>query len=403
MILIRSLSIFLKLSALCLLYSLSTFTLAQPLLNDRCPPSFEKNNQDLCELRTLYDFYLSPPEHGGFRVNLPPLKKHYSAQQIDLGRYLFFDPALSGSGEMSCATCHQLEKSLADGQALSIATPNKENPDEFLVRSTPTLWNIAFHQRFMWDGRAEDLQLQAELPLFSKVEMANTPEQLVETLNAIPAYIVFFEQAYQQKATVKNITHALAAFQTSLISLNSRYDRYVHGDQSALSQQEIRGYNAFRGFVGRCTQCHIPPLFTDSEMAVIGAPDGKKPNGKQMLFDQGAGALTDDPFLMGAFRVPTLRNITKTDPYFHAGQFSNLKQVLKFYNNTRGHMAAEPEKLKLHWHIHMTEGGKLSPQNEDDIVAFLSALEDETMLPQKPELPKKLKLPQKTESISSEQ
>lgn len=352
----------------------------QPALNTKCPPSFEKSTEGQCELRSLYDFYLSPPDHGGFRVNLPDLPHTYTPEQMDLGRYLFFDPALSGSGEMSCATCHQLKNSLADGRALSIAS----DANKTLTRSTPTLWNVAFLQRFMWDGRSEDLHEQAQLPLFSPDEMANTPENLVNTIATIPAYQTYFQQAYDDQATLENITHALAAFQTSLISLNSRYDRYVHGDQNALSEKEIRGYNTFRGFVGRCSQCHIPPLFTDGELAVVGAPDGQRDNGEVLPFDAGAGSLSDDPFLFGAFRVPTLRNITKTAPYFHSGQFSNLKQVMEFYNNTRGHMANKEHKLNIHWHIHMTSGGKLSKQDEDDVVAFLNALEDETLLPQVP-------------------
>lgn len=367
-----------------LIIGASILVFADEQLSDQCPANFEKNKSDICELRTLYDFYLSPPDHGGFRVNLPPLKHQYTAQQMDLGRYLFFDPALSLNGDMSCASCHQLENSLADGRALSIAHGHNKNPEKVLNRSTPTLWNVAFLKRFMWDGRSEDLQQQAQLPLFSAVEMANTPENLIRTITAIPAYAEFFQQAYGEAPTVENISHALAAFQTSLVSLNSRYDRYVHGDQDALSETEIRGYNVFRGFVGRCSQCHIPPLFTDGELAVIGAPNGYKNNGESLPFDPGAGTLTSDPSFYGAFRVPTLRNITKTAPYFHAGQFSDLNEVVSFYNNTRGHMAQSPKALKLHWHIHMTAGAKLSQQNEDDLVAFLSSLEDETRLPKIP-------------------
>jgi len=348
-------------------------------LRKQCPPSFQKTVQNKCELVSLYDFYDSPKEHGGFRVELPKLKHSYTPQQIDLGKKLFFDPVLSKNQDMSCASCHQLEKGLADGLARSISAKDKNGKHGKLNRGTPSLWNIAFHTRFMWDGRSNSLQTQAKLPLFSEIEMGNTPENLKATLNGIPAYVDLFSQAYGEKPGVDNTAHALAAFETSLISLNSRYDRYVHGDENALTEQESRGHNAFRGFVGRCSQCHMPPLFTDGELAVIGSPQPQ-----DVPLDKGAGDWSNDPFLLGAFRVPTLRNITRTGPYFHAGQFDSLAQVLDFYNDTRGHQAPPQLSLKLHWHIHMTAGGKLSKQDEADIVAFLASLEDEKLLPQKP-------------------
>lgn len=348
-------------------------------LNEQCPASFMKTAIGTCELASLYNLYDSPKGHGGFRVKLPRLKQIFTPQQIDLGRYLFFDPVLSEKQDLSCASCHQLGKSLSDGRARSISASNSEGKRGQLNRGTPTLWNVAFNQRFMWDGRANDLSEQAMLPLFSVNEMANTPKVLEQTLNAIPEYVALFQQAYGDKPSVKNTSHALAAFQTSLVSLNSRYDRYVHGDKSALSEQELRGHNAFRGFVGRCSQCHIPPLFTDSELAVVGSP---KTVG--LAADEGAGEWSDDPLLLGAFKVPTLRNITKTAPYFHAGQFNTLNEVVSFYNNTRGHKAPKELPLKLHWHIHMTSGSKLTTDNEHDIVAFLSSLEDEKLLPIKP-------------------
>lgn len=362
-------------------------------LNQDCPPSFEKIKSGLCEFRSLYDLYDSPDEHGGFRVNLPELKKAYTPQQIDLGRYLFFDPLLSKNEDLSCASCHQLEKSLSDGRKRSVSATDVNGQRGELTRSTPTLWNITFHRQFMWDGRADSLVHQASIPLFSEIEMGNTPENLVNRLNENEKYVDWFNQAFSEKPNVENTSQALAAFQTSLISLNSRYDRYVHGDKNALNQQEIRGYNAFRGFVGRCSQCHVPPLFTDGELAVIGSPqaEGLPP-------DEGAMSWTKNENQLSAFRVPTLRNIALTAPYFHAGQFETLSEVLDFYNNTRGHMAPKGQKLKIHWHIHMTSSSKLSPQDEQDIVSFLSTLTDETLMPIKPKsVPSAIKI-QKTKA-----
>lgn len=348
-------------------------------LSSNCPPTFEKLDDGTCQLRTLYDFYDSPPQHGGVRAELPKLKHRYTPEQIDLGRYLFFDPILSVNQDMSCASCHQLDKSFTDGRKRSLGVVVAGERKE-LHRSTPSLWNVAFLKQFMWDGRSDDLETQAELPLLAADEMGNTREGVTSAVHQSAVYRTLFKAAFDHRPTFENINIALAAFQSSLVSLNSRYDRYAHGDNAALSPKEIRGYNAFRGFVARCSQCHVPPLFTDSEMAVIGAPEND-----QQYADPGAGELSDDPFLMGAFRVPTLRNITKTAPYFHSGQFENLHDTVRFYNNTRGHVAPESQDLKIHWHIHMTKGPKLNERNIDDIVAFLHTLEDERNLPESPQ------------------
>jgi cytochrome c peroxidase len=345
-------------------------------LSKQCPPSFELLADGKCKLRTLYDFNDSPVDHGGVKVRLPDLEAIYTPQQIDLGRRLFFDPLLSGNKDLSCASCHQPAKGFADGRGRGLGARRPEGSRTELPRSVPTLWNVAFLKRLMWDGRADTLEKQALLPLFNPDEMANKADQLQADLVSIPAYATLFQQAFDAPPTLGNLARALAAFQTSLVSFNSRYDRYAYGDASALSDQEIRGYNTFRGFVARCSQCHIPPLFTDSELSVIGSPS--LPGAAR---DLGAGSLSPDPNLQGAFRVPTLRNISLTAPYFHAGQFNTLEEVVHFYNDNRGHAAPAGEKLKIHWHIHMTRGPELSKQEEQDIVAFLATLEDQSMTP----------------------
>lgn len=349
-------------------------------LSDRCPPRFELTENGTCEFRSLYDFYGTEEDHGGVRARLPSLDKAFTPQQIDLGRYLFFDPILSVDKDLSCASCHQPDKGFADGRGRSLGKRLGAGGRLLLDRGAPTLWNAGFLSRLMADGRAATLEEQALLPLLSDKEMGNSIGQIEHSLSSNAEYARLFRDAFGGPPSIDRVASALSAFQSSLVSFSSRYDRYAHGDSEALSAEEIRGYNHFRGFVGRCSQCHIPPLFTDSELAVIGSPalPGHRP-------DPGAGAVSDDPFLMGAFRVPTLRNVTKTAPYFHAGQFANLHQVVNFYNNTRGHAAPPELDLRLHWHIHMTDGAKLTDQDERDIVAFLHALEDESTMPAIPD------------------
>lgn len=137
--------------------------------------------------------------------------------------------------------------------------------------------------------------------------------------------------------------------------------------------------NVFRGFVARCSQCHTPPLFTNHELAVVGSPPAPG-----LGIDAGAGALNGDPLLRGAFKVPTLRNITRSGPpYFHAGQFATLREAVDFYNARRGHALPRGEKQAIHWHVHMMER-KLDRRDVDAIVAFLGALEDESLRPEVP-------------------
>ena len=347
-------------------------------LTHECPPSFELVEDGTCALRTLYDLYDSPDGHGGFKAKLPSTKldRRFTPQQIDLGRYLFFDPILSTNKDMACASCHQPNNGLADGHGQSLGAMHGDGSRAQLTRGAPTLWNVAYLKRLMLDGRFDNLIQQAGGPLFAPDEMGNDPKRLVSDVTGSSDYLRLFDEAFGQKPSVENISTALAAFESSLVSFNSRYDRYVHGQHDALSEQEVRGYNTFRGFVARCSQCHIPPLFTDSELAVIGSP-----NAKGQPFDKGAGAFSTDKAMLGAYRVPTLRNISRTAPYFHAGQFKTLEDTAAFYNDTRGHAAPAGVDLKIHWHVHMTDGPKLSDKDVEAIAAFLMALEDETMLP----------------------
>lgn len=368
-----------KTSILTLLISHFSVLSTEFTLDDSCPPSFELLEGGSCRLVSLYQFYTSADDHGGVRVPLPTMMKTYTANQISLGKFLFFDSILSVNKDMSCASCHQPNQGFSDGKKRSLGHKKGAARIE-LNRSAPSLWNVGFLDKLMWDGKDKNLEKQALSPLLNRHEMAMVEEVLVERLVNSKAYSTLFQQVYGQSPSIDNLATSLAAFQSSLISLNSRYDRYAHGDELALNDQEIKGLNAFRGFVGRCSQCHMPPLFTDMQMAVVGAP--KNDLG---FADPGMGGLIKDASLVGAFKVPTLRNITKSAPYFHSGQFDTLKEVVSFYNDNRGHEAPSEQKLNIHWHIHMTKGPALSKQDVKNIVAFLHTLEDETNLPRIPE------------------
>lgn len=341
-------------------------------LATQCPPSFEKTGAGVCRLRTLYEFYNSVQGHGvgGTQTSLPGHRDGFTPEQIDLGRYLFFDPVLSGDGTLSCASCHHPDKGFTDNLPRAVGVGDRQAP-----RAAPTLWNVAFLKSFNWDARAHSLEEQVLGPLYSDVEMGNNPQQLLQSLNAIAAYRSLFAQAFpgQDVISLDQLYTALAAFQASLVSLNSRYDRYVHGYHDALTPREIEGMNVFRSFVARCAECHMPPLFTTQQVAVIGAPE---PEG--LPLDVGAEKTFNAPKLKAGFKVPTLRNIALTAPYMHSGVFDNLRDASEFYNKGRGHAVPEGVELHLHWHITSPD---LTDDEVDRLVDFMGALTDESLKP----------------------
>lgn len=349
-----------------------------------CPPSFELVGKQ-CKLVNLYQQYDSLHDKGvgGTKTALPAARDGFSPQQIDLGRFLFFDPLLSANKQQACASCHQPDKGFTDGKAVSTGAFGHQGK-----RSAPTLWNVGFLQKLFWDGRSPDLEQQAVGPLFAPDEMANTPEQLLHDLNANAVYPRLFAEAFANKGPIDlpQVVSALAAFQSSLISLNSRYDHYAHGFHQALNETEIKGMNVFRSFVARCAECHTPPLFTNQQIAVIGVPE---PEGKP--FDAGAGTSAETAKLRGGFKVPTLRNVALTAPYMHSGRFASLEEAAEFYSKGRGHAVPKGEKLLLHWHIWEP---KLSAEENQQIAAFLQTLTDQSLTPQLPQqLPSGLPLP----------
>lgn len=348
-------------------------------LNCHCPPGFKLNEDNKCISQNLYLQYDSSNNVGvgGLQTGLPKVRDGFTPQEIDLGRYLFFDPVLSFDGSMSCATCHAPAKGFSDGLPTSIGNHNLK-----LDRGAPTLWNVAYLSRLFWDGRANSLEEQLEGSLFSEEEMANTPENLLKTLNGIDNYRHLFAEAYPQRdeneaINLKEIARALSAFQTSLISLNSKYDHYVHGYHDALNSNEIEGMNVFRSFVARCAECHTPPLFTNQQFAVIGTPE---PDG--LPLDPGAEVPFNDKTLRGAFKVPSLRNIENTGPYMHSGKFATLRETVEFYTKGRGHAVPEGEDLRIHWHIWEPN---LTDYELDRLVDFLKTLTDESFMPKIPD------------------
>jgi cytochrome c peroxidase len=345
-----------------------------------CPPGFELTDDNQCKLRTPYQQYESGKGDdagvGGLKTALPKVRDGFTPQQIDLGRFLFFDPALSKDGSVSCATCHNPNKGFSDGLKTSVGVNHTS-----LKRAAPSLWNVAFYKKLFWDARATSLEDQMTGPLYSPEEMGTTREQLLKTLNQIETYKELFQQAFpakeEDKIELPEVYTAIAAFESSLISLNSRYDQYAHGYHEALNKQEIEGLNIFRSFVARCAECHTPPLFTNQQVAVIGLAE---PDGRPR--DVGAEKTFNDTTLRAAFKVPSLRNADRTAPYTHSGRFNTVREMIEFYTKGRGHEVKANEHLRIHWHIWEPN---LTNNEMDRLVDFIKTLTDESFKPRTPE------------------
>src|SRR6478609_2649375 len=186
-----------------------------------CPPGFELTDDNQCKLRTPYQQYESGKGDdagvGGLKTALPKVRDGFTPQQIDLGRFLFFDPVLSKDGTVSCATCHNPDKGFSDGLKTSVGINHTS-----LKRAAPSLWNVAFYKKLFWDARATSLEDQMTGPLYSAEEMGTSKEELLQTLNDIESYQGLFQQAFPSKESDKielnDIYTAITAFESSLIS-----------------------------------------------------------------------------------------------------------------------------------------------------------------------------------------
>lgn len=288
--------------------------------------------------------------------------------RITLGKTLFFDPRLSGDGNMSCATCHNPVFGWSD--ALPTARGNKS---KVLDRATPTVINTAFNSIQMWDGRKKSLEDQAMGPMEATVEMNMNIPKLLSFLNSNPDYQNLFNKAYPgKKIDEKTISKAIASYERTVISNNSPFDQWVKGNAKAMTAQQIDGFKLFVG-KANCVDCHSAPNFTDDGFHNIGLASFGKGNP-----DMGRYLQRPVKILKGAFKTPTLRDINQTAPYFHDGSAQTLREVVKFYSKGGVHTTnLSPSMQKL----------ELSEAEIDSLVAFLNALTSPYKAVTLPQLP----------------
>lgn len=281
-----------------------------------------------------------------------PATNPYSEAKAELGRMLFFDPILSGSGTRSCATCHNPSLSWGDGLPRAVG----ENQRALAFRS-PTLINVAWVALPGWFGKFRDLESVAFTPMLSPKLMNVKEEDLVRNLSSIPGYRRLFAAAFPD-GTInrRNIEFAIATFQRTIVSGPAPFDRWVKGDESAMSEQAKRGFDLFRTKAA-CAECHKGWNFSDAAFYDIGSAV-KDDIGRAKLFPKSTK-------LRYAFKTPTLRDVARRGPYMHDGSEKNLESVIELYD--RGGIK-RPSRSEL------IKPLKLTKQEKSDVIAFLHSL-----------------------------
>jgi cytochrome c peroxidase len=298
-------------------------------------------------------------------VPIPP-DNPSTPEKVALGKLLFFDPRLSGGNRIACASCHQPAKGLSDGLPRSMGASGE------LSRNAMTLWNVAYMHALHSDGNRATLEDQVDKAIPGPAMGKPYPALLAE-LGAIPQYRERFQRAFPDGITEGNIAKAIAAFERTLLTFDSPYDRYRAGDKGALSGEQKQGMALFFSPRTGCSSCHVAPLFTDNAWHNLGVPQaGPK------AVDNGRADVTHDPADTGAFKTLTLRNVALTGPYMHDGVFGTLDQVVAFYAGGGG---PSPHKSPLMKPL------DLSPSEQKALVAFLEALTDPTAKVTPPGLP----------------
>lgn len=290
----------------------------------------------------VYDFHDNPVTAAGFA----------------LGRQLFYDPRLSRDGTIACASCHQQFAAFAHyDHPVSHGIRNQNGK-----RNAPGLFNLAWQPQLMWDGSAHHLELQPLGPIANPVEMDQSLPELLTKLRADAEYPVRFAAAFgTPDIDSQRLLRALAQFTGTLVSADSRYDRYRNGDGDALSVTEQAGLASFRA---HCASCHVEPLLSDFSYRGNGL-DAVSP-------DAGRAVVTGRDQDRGHFRVPSLRNLGLTPPYMHDGRFDTLEQVVEHYR----HGIADSEALDpaLRGGIAIDDGER------DALLAFLRTLDDPALV-----------------------
>lgn len=332
------------------------------------PPAAAGERPTFEELDAANPVHPVPGRLLGHEFAVADLPDAPDPEKARLGRFLFFDRRLSADGSISCATCHRPEHAFSEPTPVSTGIRGQQG-----TRKAPSFVNAAyaFYPETFWDGRATGLEDQAIGPMANAIEMGNRHDVVVSTIARIEGYRPFFERAFgDPEVTLERIAEAIADYERTRVSGNSRYDRWVDADEdepgyeSPLTEQEILGHDLFFGKAG-CAQCHVGSAFTDSRFHNLGIGWDA---GTEQLADLGRFDVTGLDSDRGAFKTPGLRETTKHAPYMHDGSLATLRDVMLHYD-AGGH--ANP------WLSPKMKPLGLTGEEIDALVAFMGALEGE--------------------------
>ncbi len=306
-------------------------------------------------------------------LGMPPLPvpddNPLTAETVELGKRLYFDPRLSRDGTISCATCHNPATGWTDRRRTSAGINGQLG-----TRNAPTIINAAYYPAQFWDGRAASLEEQALGPIENPSEMGHSLEEIVEELSRVPGYRQRFQSAFGSTVTREGIGKAIAAFERTILSGNSPYDRFVAGDRSALTEAQQRGMEVFMEKAD-CALCHAPPTFSNGRYYNAGI-GSNKPD-----IDPGRQAVTKRDRDSGKFRVPSLREVAHTAPYFHDGSAATLEDAVAVMG------VGGIDSPNLSRTFKMIRDAELTEQDKKDLVEFLKALSGEYPVVDLPALP----------------
>lgn len=354
-------------------------------------PTDEERARTIEKLRELYstdpsDWPAPELDPGVEHREIGPLKRAphpeanpYSAAKRKLGELLFYDPRLSGSGQIACASCHDSDLGWADGRTASFGHNRR-----LLGRNSPSILNSGHRKTLFWDGRAPSLEQQAKDVLANADEMHSGDALFVGKLSEIPGYVTRFQEVFGvEKPTIDEVAMAIACFERSVNGSRTKFDAFASGRNNALTDEALVGLHLFRTDA-RCMNCHNGPLFSDDEFHNLGMTHyGRR------FEDLGRYNVTEEPTDVGKFRTPSLRNVVNTSPYMHNGLL-DLDEALLLYN--AGMPNERRRKGQLEDPLFPAKSPLIKPlglneQDLSDLKAFLASLSEPHRRIPPPELP----------------
>ncbi|WP_052342662.1 cytochrome-c peroxidase [Bacillus sp. EB01] len=329
-------------------------------------PSATEDDQQAIEVTEELKYVLQTHQALTPIGDIPiPEDNPMTPEVLKLGQVLYFDPRLSGKNDRSCASCHEADLGYGDGKAVFEKIDGTNG-----ARNSPTVINSGYYKTNFWDGRAASLEEQALGPIENPNEMNQKLDELIRELNAIPGYEELFVAAFGNGITKENIAKAIAAFERQIVVRDTPYDRFLEGENDALTDQEVRGLDLFVG-KAMCVTCHNAMNLSDNNYYNIGLESE----------DEGRFAVTKDPDDLGRIRTPGLYGITHTGPYMRDGSIETIEEVIEYYNSGGENHPNKSIFMKQFMPLGLTK------EEKADLLAFLKTLGGEPPVFEAPELP----------------